>query len=254
MSDPVRWNQDGAHDPARDLLRAARRPRPMTAAERARTASRLAQIASAPAAGAALAAWAKLAAGLVGLGIVALAVPRALREPPAAVAPLHHLPADRLAPPITTPAPITTSAPIAVPGSAPESAPAPITASAPIIASAPIAASAPEARRAPPRRAPAVAAAEAPADADALLREAQMLEKARAGIEGDPASSLRSLDEHRGGFPEGQLAAERELLAIDALARLGRAGEARARAQAFLARFPSSPYASKARRIAESNP
>ena len=52
-------------------------------------------------------------------------------------------------------------------------------------------------------------------------------------------------------FPHGRLVQEREVLAIDCLAALGEGEAARARAAAFLARFPVSPYAAHVRPFAE---
>lgn len=248
MSDPVRWKQGGAPGGLDDLLRRAPRPRSMNAAERARTAARFAQVPAASVTlGAAWAAWAKGIAVVAGLGVsglVAYPLVSDHRAASAIVAPLQRLPAarlravdldssrDRAAPPAAT-TPDLPAAPelpaITIP-----------TAKGPTRPLVP---------DAPPRGAGAPAI-----DADALLREAALLEKARAGIARDPEASLRALDEHREGFGDGQLAAERELLAIDALAQQGRTGEARERARAFLARFPSSPYADRIRHLVGTNP
>ncbi|WP_437995284.1 hypothetical protein WMF26_28685 [Sorangium sp. So ce185] len=84
---------------------------------------------------------------------------------------------------------------------------------------------------------------------DELLREAGRLAEVRAALARSPEAPLTLLDEHRAEFPDGRLAAERELVAIDALLRSGRAGGARARAEAFLAQFPSSPHAGRVRRL-----
>ena len=43
-------------------------------------------------------------------------------------------------------------------------------------------------------------------------------------------------------YPGGALVQEREVIAISALAAMGRSGEARARAQRFLAAFPRSAH------------
>lgn len=219
----------------------------MSAAERARTAVRVAQIPAGVGAAAGWAAWMKGVAVAAGLGAAGLAAHGLAGDPPA-VAPLERLPAERL----RAPAP-------GEPAPAPEIAPGTPSAPAPEIAPGSPAPPPPEAtprgaRGRPARDAPPAGAAPPAEDADALLREAELLEQARAGVARDPAGSLRSLDDHRDGFPDGQLTAEREILAIDALVRLGRADEARARARSFLARFPSSPYAERARRIAGTNP
>ena len=54
------------------------------------------------------------------------------------------------------------------------------------------------------------------------------------------ASALSALDEHTRRFPRGELAEEREALAVQALARAGRGAEARRRAERFEARYPRS--------------
>ncbi|XXX72306.1 hypothetical protein WMF30_32130 [Sorangium sp. So ce134] len=98
---------------------------------------------------------------------------------------------------------------------------------------------------APPPAAPQAALLER----DELLREAGRLAEIRAVLARSPEAPLVLLDEHRAEFPDGRLAAERELIAIDALLRSGRAGPARARAAEFLAQFPSSAHAGRVRRL-----
>ncbi|WP_438021983.1 hypothetical protein [Sorangium sp. So ce233] len=89
---------------------------------------------------------------------------------------------------------------------------------------------------------------------DELLREAGRLAEIRAVLARSPEASLSLLDEHRAEFPGGRLAAERDLIAIDALVRRGRADLARTRAEAFLARFPTSPHAERVRRLTGAAP
>ncbi|WP_437498012.1 hypothetical protein [Sorangium sp. So ce1099] len=103
--------------------------------------------------------------------------------------------------------------------------------------------------------APRPAASQAtPLERDALLREAGRLAEIRAVLARSPEAPLSLLDEHRAEFPQGRLAAERELIAIDALLRRGDADLARARAEAFLAQFRSSPHAGRVRRLASAAP
>lgn len=251
MSDPVRWKQGGgAPRGLDDLLRRAPRPRAMSAAERARTAARFAQVPAASITfGAAWAAWAKGIAVVAGLGVSGLAAYPLVSDHRASssiVAPIQRLPADRLRA-VDPDRNLDLERPASPAATTPEVPPAPELPALTITTAK--SSTRPLAPDAPPvdARAPAI-------DADALLREAALLEKARAGIARDPEASLRALDEHREGFGDGQLAAERELLAIDALAQQGRTAEARSRAQAFLARFPSSPYADRVRRIVGTNP
>jgi hypothetical protein len=69
-----------------------------------------------------------------------------------------------------------------------------------------------------------------------LIRDAQ------DALRTEPARALSLAEAHRRRFGEGTLGPEREVLAIDALARLGRGEEARARAGRFRARWPGSPH------------
>ncbi len=82
---------------------------------------------------------------------------------------------------------------------------------------------------------------------DRLLRELALVDRARAGVLVDPEASLRDVNRHSSDFPDGQLVAEREVIAVHALLRLGRRDEARARGEAFIVHAPGS---SAARRIA----
>lgn len=88
-----------------------------------------------------------------------------------------------------------------------------------------------------PESAPA-AAAPAPASPS----EGALLLRARQQLASDPASALELTDEAGRRFPEGALVPEREVLAIEALTRLGRLPSARARFAAFRARYPRSPH------------
>lgn len=84
--------------------------------------------------------------------------------------------------------------------------------------------------------------------ASRLREENQMLGAARAALRsGDPASALEKLDAAGNRFPEGVLAQEREVLAIEALAKSGQRAAASARASAFLAAHPTSAHATKVR-------
>lgn len=87
-----------------------------------------------------------------------------------------------------------------------------------------------------------------------LQREAELLEAAARSVNGDPRASLVELDRHAREFPNGQMAVEREFLAVRALRSLGRDADARARAAALADRYPASPYAARARHLFESTP
>ena len=89
---------------------------------------------------------------------------------------------------------------------------------------------------------------------DPLVREARLFDGVSGLVERDPAAALAQLDRHEREFPRGQLAAEREFFAVQALHRLGRDAEARTRGDALLARFSTSPYASRTRRLLDGLP
>jgi hypothetical protein len=75
--------------------------------------------------------------------------------------------------------------------------------------------------------------------------EGSLLLRARQALDVDPGATLALTQEHARRFPTGTLAPEREVLAIEALARLGRTSEARARLDSFRSRYPQSPHLSK---------
>jgi hypothetical protein len=77
--------------------------------------------------------------------------------------------------------------------------------------------------------------------------ELALLGRVQGLLARDPDAALALLEEHRDSFPRGAFSEEREALAIDALRRLGRRVELRARAQAFLARYPASPHCDRIR-------
>jgi hypothetical protein len=95
----------------------------------------------------------------------------------------------------------------------------------------------PEMRKVGPEHVKAVLPEEASEDA--------LLHRAHAASSSDPRQALALTAEHARRFPNGMLAHEREVLAIEALARLGRRDDARARATAFSASYPGSPYQSR---------
>jgi hypothetical protein len=102
-------------------------------------------------------------------------------------------------------------------------------------------------RREPAASAPAAAphesargtASTAPSAAP-LVDPAELLERARAALRRRPAESLALIERHRREFLQGPLEQEREVIAIEALVRLGGTDEARERAGRFRRLFPSS--------------
>jgi hypothetical protein len=72
--------------------------------------------------------------------------------------------------------------------------------------------------------------------------EGALLLRARQNLTSDPAAALTLTDEDARRFPTGPLAPEREVLAVEALFRLHRLAEAKARLAAFRGRYPQSPH------------
>jgi hypothetical protein len=81
-----------------------------------------------------------------------------------------------------------------------------------------------------------------------LADEVLALKTARSALAGGrPKRALVALNTYAQRFPAGRLSLEAEVLRIEALAQAGQAAEARARAGAFVAAHPSSPYAHRVR-------
>jgi hypothetical protein len=99
------------------------------------------------------------------------------------------------------------------------------------------------------------AALPGPADRASQLRvESAKLRAARSKLgAGDFQGALADVARLSAQFPHGVLIQEREVVAIDALTGLGESAAARSRAQAFLARYPDSPYAARLRPLVSGN-
>ncbi len=105
----------------------------------------------------------------------------------------------------------------------------------------------PPAAPSPPLPRPRVLAA-----APACAGELELVERADGMLRAeDPQGALELALEHAARCPNGEFAQERERVAIEALARLGRIREVRARAASFERRFPSSPHVWRIRSLAE---
>jgi outer membrane biosynthesis protein TonB len=89
---------------------------------------------------------------------------------------------------------------------------------------------------------PGVTRAEPGATRPSLVPEDQLLEKARRALASDPNRALALTREHARSYPKGVLAQEREVIAIEALKRLGRSSEADARRGTFEERYPQSAH------------
>jgi hypothetical protein len=70
--------------------------------------------------------------------------------------------------------------------------------------------------------------------------EVKALDDERAALNTDPEYALAQCDDDAKLFPRGTFAQEREVTAIDALKRLGRMPEAKARAKKFATDYPGS--------------
>ncbi|AKU97406.1 hypothetical protein AKJ09_04070 [Labilithrix luteola] len=84
-------------------------------------------------------------------------------------------------------------------------------------------------------------------DVDTLPREVALIDRARASQ--DPNAKLAVFAEHARAFPNGKLALEREVFAVEALLQAGRNDEARSRGEALIRSQPSSPHAARVRKM-----
>ena len=100
-------------------------------------------------------------------------------------------------------------------------------------------------------RVAAPAPAETVAPTDSLAREIPLIDAGRSDLATAPSRALAALETHRREFPRGQLAAEREFLAVQALLQMNRIADADKRAAELAARYPSSSYAARAARLIE---
>src|SRR6185295_6231362 len=97
--------------------------------------------------------------------------------------------------------------------------------------------------------APAPAPVEAPRPNDSLAREVPLIDAGRAELATAPSRALAVLETHRREFPHGQLAAEREFLAVQALLQMNHMAEAKKRATELENHYPTSSYAARAVRL-----
>jgi len=81
--------------------------------------------------------------------------------------------------------------------------------------------------------------------------ELELLRDARLALRSSPALALGLTEQHSALYPRGSMAQERELIAISALARLGRHTAVLSRAQRFEQDFPGSPYRKQIAQMAE---
>ena len=137
-----------------------------------------------------------------------------------------------------------------VPSNVPEPRPAPVAAPAPKPEESPQAPSV----TAAPSLAPETPSAEPSTDPRPAARnerrstaelEVELLERARAALKNNPQFALSLTAEHKLRFPGGALAQEREVIAIEALKRLGRNDQASLRSDEFSKNYPGSAHRRK---------
>ena len=233
MSDPLRWSDDPeAPEGAADLLRSARKGAPPMPDD---VRTRVGVAVAAMTAGTAATASASVGAGVWTAGKITSAIAILVTGGALIGGGIYAYTRSDETPRSLSPAPHPRAAPLAV--SPPPQPPAEV---------APIAI-----RESEPRVAPHIEPSRpAPRPSlDPLEEETRLIQQAHAQLEAHPDRALALASSHARRFPEGQLAAERELVAIDALARLGRLDQARARAARLDERYPSSPYHARAQRI-----
>jgi len=232
MNEPARLRDEGPEE-VRAMLRAGSATVPMTRQERERTGARIGRYAAVAAVMGGIA-WLPGAAFGAGVGVAAVAVAWGV---PALFAPAP--------PPSTAPAPVAAVATSGLPRTAAQPAPRP----EPTPTAPPPAPAAPHASAVPATATPSPhASADAPA-LDPLAEEAALLERARAALGASPAEALALTETHASRFPAGKLGMEREIVAVDALRRLGRRDEARARGEALLTQAKGSLYESRVRQL-----
>ncbi|HKY39296.1 MAG TPA: hypothetical protein VJN18_25335 [Polyangiaceae bacterium] len=218
MNDPPRLREGGPDAPPelRDLFLDAKKPEPLAPATDARLVAQITALGALPSAPLVKATPWLIAGGAV---VVAGALALVAQRERAPHAPPSPPPANAL------PAPAAADrAPPAAPESQTfaegrRSLPAGVASAA----------------RATPTEAPS-------ASEDTLAGEAKLLNRAHAVMASDPQKAHAIASEHAKRYPRGQLAAERELILVQALVKLGRAREAEARGRALRKSTPSSIY------------
>ncbi|OJY25907.1 MAG: hypothetical protein BGO98_35515 [Myxococcales bacterium 68-20] len=72
--------------------------------------------------------------------------------------------------------------------------------------------------------------------------------RAQTALTSDPQRALAITNEHARTYPSGEFIQEREVIAVEALSKLGQRDEARRRALALVQRHPRTPYAARLER------
>ena len=89
-----------------------------------------------------------------------------------------------------------------------------------------------------------------PASSAHVPSELEVIKEAGQVLKSDPTRALQLTMDHARLYSSGALAEEREVIAIEALARLGRSSAARARAERFLLFYPRSAHLSRVQQVA----
>lgn len=103
-----------------------------------------------------------------------------------------------------------------------------------------------------PASATAATAPEPPAAPPPTETEFSLVEKAQRALGSDPQRALALADRGESVYPTGPLAQEREVVAIEALIKLGRLDDARARGDRFARTFPGSAHAPRITQLLDS--
>ena len=75
--------------------------------------------------------------------------------------------------------------------------------------------------------------------------ELDLIQRAQTELSSNPHRALALASEHARTYPAGEFVQEREVIAVEALAKLGRREEAARRALALTNAFPDTPYATR---------
>ncbi len=94
----------------------------------------------------------------------------------------------------------------------------------------------------PTPTASAIPTPDPPAQAEDQEPETKVLQRAHAALAANPSQALALCTEHALRYPRGTLGQEREVIAIDALVRMGRRTEAASRAERFVKSYPASAH------------
>ncbi|AKV00692.1 hypothetical protein AKJ09_07355 [Labilithrix luteola] len=82
-------------------------------------------------------------------------------------------------------------------------------------------------------------------EAPPSVSELEAARRAQATLASNPGRALVIADQLSRDFPNGEFVQEREAIAVEALARLGRKEDALQRARTLLRRFPRTPYVAR---------